>query len=161
MSCTLLPKKPKTSTFSISSKLKNYLSRPYSTTVGLHYCNCFVWLACLQVTSYATVSIWKCICPACSEQSINRFLSLLFVVRCVSCGTPVGRFRKFPGIHGLIEAFLILGSVLGTITILNPIPLLVGIAVFVLYKHIMPLRLAKEDSSRSPGPGRLQDSDSD
>ena len=159
MSCTLLPKKPKTSTFSISSKLKNYLSRPYSTTVGLHYCNCFVWLACLQVTSYATVSIWKCICPACSEQSINRFLSLLFVVRCVSCGTPVGRFRKFPGIHGLIEAFLILGSVLGTITILNPIPLLVGTAVFVLYKHTMPLKPAKGDSSRHPG--GPQDSDSD
>ena len=111
------------------------------------------------MTSYATVSIWKCICPACSEQSINRFLSLFFVVRCVSCGTLIGRSRKFPGIHGLIEAFLVLGSVLGTITILNPIPLLVGTSVFVLYKHTMPLKPAKGDSSRHLG--GPQDSDSD
>jgi len=105
------------------------------------------------------MSVLKCICPACSEQSINRFLSLLFVVRCISCGTLVGRSRKFPGIHGLIEAFLILGSVLGAITILNPIPLLVGIAVFVLYKHTMPLKSAEGNSSRHFGGPRGPDSD--
>lgn len=86
------------------------------------------------------MDLWKCVCPVCSERGVSRFMSLFFVLRCVSCGAEVERSRRFPGIHGVIEAFLVLGSVLAAITMFNPIPFIVGIAAYVIYKHTMPLK---------------------
>lgn len=95
------------------------------------------------------MDLWRCACPVCGVRGVNRVLSLVFTLRCSACGTLVGRFRRFPGVHSAFETFLILGSVLASVTLINPLPLLGGIAVFIVYKQMTPLTPAITDASAS------------